>query len=138
MGGSLKTVLFSNKTTWISFKGINQKQFQLFLISILWRASVSTHEVYSKIYLSKPLREEIRVCLLEDKKIRSSLISIKISRLSDSTKNDFSLSTLIGVVNPNNKVLFIPYLDIFDIPEIVRLVVSGYRKYIKGQTRIKS
>jgi hypothetical protein len=176
---SLSSVNIDKTDTGISFKNINQKRFQLFVVSILWRAAVSTHEAYSKVYLPEPWKEEMRVSILENNKVRSSLIGIQLRRLSDAAKDGFSLASLkellispffrnhgnrfsfcfliegffvevfvpgleikrrssLGVVVPSKNILFVPYQDIFDIPELVQVMVSGYGKFVNGKTRIKS
>jgi len=37
-----------------------------------------------------------------------------------------------GVLSYNSNVIFAPYLDIFDVPEIKRVLIEGYAKYVEG------
>ncbi|WP_157726482.1 hypothetical protein [Imhoffiella purpurea] len=175
----LSSVRINKTDTGITFANINQKTLQLFLVSILWRAAASTHQAYEKVYLPEPWKEEIRISILENKKVRSSLVGIQLRRLSDPSKDGFSLASLkqllispffrnhgnrfsfcfliegffveifvpgiqakrrndLGIVAPNKSILFVPYQDIFDIPELVQIMVSGYGKFVDGKSRIKS
>lgn len=43
-----------------------------------------------------------------------------------------------GVISKGKSVLMIPYLDIFDIPEIEDSLVKGYGKYIDGEITFES
>lgn len=38
-----------------------------------------------------------------------------------------------GIINPLSKTITAPYLDIFDIPEVVDLLVAGYKKNLEGK-----
>lgn len=38
-----------------------------------------------------------------------------------------------GVVNPLNNIISAPYVNVFDIPEFVQVLVSGYRKNLEGK-----
>lgn len=40
-----------------------------------------------------------------------------------------------GVINPLNKAVVAPYLNIFDIPEILNLLVAGYKKNLEGKVK---
>jgi hypothetical protein len=40
-----------------------------------------------------------------------------------------------GIINPLNKMVAAPYLDIFDIPEVVSLLVAGYKKNLEGKVK---
>lgn len=95
---SLRSVSVQRTDEGIAFSSIDTVRLQLFVASIVWRAAVSTLAVYSKVYLPPIWEREIRDCLLNQKKIRSSLVSIKVSRLSDSTPNGFSLDSLKSLI----------------------------------------
>ena len=41
-----------------------------------------------------------------------------------------------GVINPLNKIIVAPYLNVFDIPEFVELLVAGYRKNLEGKVNV--
>lgn len=42
-----------------------------------------------------------------------------------------------GVIRNNKHDLFIPFLDVFDIPEFVEVAVSGYRKTVEGLSNVR-
>ena len=43
-----------------------------------------------------------------------------------------------GVINPLNKTIVAPYLNIFDIPEILNLLVVGYKKNQEGKVKFSN
>ena len=43
--------------------------------------------------------------------------------------------TAKGVINPLSKIIAAPYLNIFDIPEILNLLVAGYKKNLEGKVK---
>lgn len=43
-----------------------------------------------------------------------------------------------GLLSNNKNNLVVPYLNIFDIKEIVDLMIKGYDKHVKGNSKIKS
>jgi hypothetical protein len=75
----------------VVFNQFRYKEFYLFLISILWRASISSLQQYEHILLGKEINELLRVCLKENKiKINSSIkldqfIKISLIRIVDKT-----------------------------------------------------
>lgn len=40
-----------------------------------------------------------------------------------------------GVINPLSKIIAVPYLNIFDIPEVLNLLVVGYKKNLEGKVK---
>ncbi|TFF62664.1 MULTISPECIES: hypothetical protein [Comamonas] len=48
----------------------------------------------------------------------------------------FKKMSEFGVINPKNKILMIPYIDVFDIPEIVGALLMGYRKNKEGKVNL--
>lgn len=42
-----------------------------------------------------------------------------------------------GVIRNKKHDLFIPYLEVFDIPEFLEMAVSGYRKSVEGLSNVK-
>lgn len=176
---SLKSVKVSEHRYGISFQGIDLHRFNLFFTSIIWRAAISNHESYSQVILPERFNNEVRRCLLENKKNRSWLISIKISRLIDKNTGGYTMSALKefivspfirdqsrgfsfcflvegffievfvptlklrhrksqGTIHINKKTLFSPFLHIFHVPELIRVLSKGHKKhYIEGKTKIK-
>jgi hypothetical protein len=49
----------------------------------------------------------------------------------------FSERNKFGIIYPNRNGFMAPYLSIFDVPEIVGLLVAGYRKNDLGKIKIK-
>ena len=43
-----------------------------------------------------------------------------------------------GIIYPSNDGFMAPYLSIFDVPELVELLVAGFKKNAEGKVRIKS
>lgn len=174
----LKSVTVSKAKGGVSFSSVDAVKLQLFIVSMMWRAAVSSLPVYSKVYLPPMLENEIRSCLLRHQKVRPSLISIRISRLSDKTPNGFSLDTLRSliispffrnngknfsfcfliegffleifvpslklrersrpeVIKVSQRTVFANYLNIFDVPELAKLMVAGYGNYVEGRSKIE-
>lgn len=176
---ALNSVEISKNENGILFKNMLGVKFQLFLISIMWRAAVSSLEVYSKVELLPLWAEEIRNSLFNHRKIRTSLVDIKISRLHDKTKNGFTQKNLknilvspflrkhetnishcfllegffvefflpglkskeknkSGMIKPNKNILLIPYINIFNISEVVSLLAIALGKHFIGKSTIKN
>lgn len=91
------SVAVSRHENGIKINALDGVIFQLFFISILWRAAVSSLDVYSKVKLSHQA-EEIRRSLLDHKKISTSLVDLRISRLQDKTKNGYTLENLKNIL----------------------------------------
>lgn len=175
---SIKSVVVYKAETGVSFTSVDAIRFQLFIASIMWRAAVSSLPVYSKVCLPPPWEAEVRDCLLNRRKVRGSLMSVKISRLIDKSSGGFSFDVLkslvispyfriqrgcfsfcflvegffievfvpglkirernrLGMVRASQNTVFANYLDIFDVPELVKLLVSGYGKHVEGRSKIK-
>lgn len=174
---SLRSVSVRKTGQGVVFSSIDSDRLQLFVTSMMWRAAVSTLPVYSKVYLPPVWEGEIRNCLLKERKIRSSLVSIRVFRLSDKTPGGFSLESLKsvimspifrdhgrnvsfcfivegfllevfvpglklsernrpGVIKTSQRSLFAKYLDVFEVPELVELMVSGYGSHVEGRSGI--
>lgn len=75
----------------VVFENFRFKQFYLYLISIIWRASISKLARYSHVELGPQIENLLRHCLKENKiKIQTSLrldhfIKISLIRISDET-----------------------------------------------------
>jgi len=176
---ALNSVEITKHKNGITFKSLVGEKFQLFLVSIVWRAAVSSLEVYSKVELLPLWAEEIRTSLLNHRKIRTSLVDIRISRLHDKTKNGFTSENLknilvspffrkheknisycfllegffvefflpglnfiernkSGMIKPNKGILLIPYINIFNIPEVANLMATALGKHFNGKSTMKS
>lgn len=67
----------------VTFKNINYGEFKLFLTSVLWRASVSKQDVFSKVILHPSWAEEARLSLLNKKALPPLKLGCKLSKLND-------------------------------------------------------
>ena len=43
--------------------------------------------------------------------------------------------TAKGLINPLSKTIAVPYLNIFDIPEVLNIFVAGYKKNLDGKVK---
>lgn len=150
----------------------------MFLTSLIYRASVSTNQAYSKISLPAEIQEKARISVLEGNSLNFSILGCEMYRVYDPTKkNGFSREVLRNIVTSpfmrikNNRVknifvfegflfkyhvptlpfqnigrenvlkidktLIVPNINIFDVPELLQVMVLSYGKYIKGKSKIK-
>lgn len=94
--------LLRGKNSGISFHGygftlsktVEIWRFRLFLISILWRASISEHKSYGKVVLPNYIKDEIRNYLLTKKDIPDRLVTVCVRQIFDSETGKFSRSQL--------------------------------------------
>ena len=77
---SISSVKFHRHSNGITFSNLDSLRFHLFFVSIIWRASISTHSAYSRIALSR-LEPDLRGYLRSTKNCRPLLLGVKISRL---------------------------------------------------------
>ena len=61
----LKNERSSDGAEWISCNGVDYKKFKLFLLSILWRLSISNLESYGFVYLDE-YEDELRKMIIND------------------------------------------------------------------------
>lgn len=163
----------------IKFKNIETNILLGFFTSIFWRASNSTHDAYTNVKMPPNLNNDIRFLLFNNQSISSSVVTVKLSRLIDSTIEGAFTSTELkqivispfrrelgynkcsfcfifegflieiftpslkfgqrnkpGVLIKNRDELFVPFIEVFDIPEVKQLLVEGYRKYEEGEVTI--
>jgi len=79
----------------VRFLEIDCKKIYGFLISILWRSSISSHKSYSQVALGYVIEELMRECIINADFSAAGLPVIKISRLCDKSKgNSFSLDEI--------------------------------------------
>lgn len=83
----------------ITFRDIDTKKIQLFLLSIFWRAANSEHLAYKKIGIEEPWNNELRQYILENKPVPLNLVTVKLSYLThDGKRNDENKKALIGTI----------------------------------------
>jgi hypothetical protein len=44
--------------------------------------------------------------------------------------------TKAGVLRPTKSILLVPFINIFDIPELYKMMVNNYGKHVEGKSRI--
>lgn len=69
-----------------SIIGIDQYRLALYIVSIYWRAAQSTHPAYRQVSINEKLSEYLKKCILGKIQLDFTLISIKISKLIDRSK----------------------------------------------------
>ena len=74
----------------VTFSGIENDRIRMFFISILWRAVCSNHDSYSGAVLpyefcKNNTVEKLRLAIYENSDIPSNLVSVKLSRVIDSS-----------------------------------------------------
>jgi hypothetical protein len=70
----------------VCLEEMDSGRLRMFLLSVLWRMSTSTHTSYLNADLPSPIREELRVALLARKRYSGSRLQVSLERLHDSTK----------------------------------------------------
>ena len=70
----------------ITLLGIDCRRIRMFLLSLVWRISISSHDNYSNINLSYSLDEELRCALFSGQATPANRFTTKLSKLCDSTK----------------------------------------------------
>ncbi|MCO7227549.1 hypothetical protein [Pleionea sp. CnH1-48] len=167
----------------LSLRNINQHRLIMYFLSIYWRAANSAHPAYKNVLLAERESEFLRHAILNNSRVSSGKVSIKISRVLDLSKSKGFTSDAIkqlivspflrinenykenkvsvcfmfegffieiftkalsikerrihGVLSRTQTSLMVPYLNLFDIEEIVDLMVVGYGKHIDGNSRVK-
>lgn len=111
-----KGINVTRNEDFIKFDLIDSRKIRLFLLSIAWRVSRSSHPALREISIQLINLEKIRIALLKNTDTDSKVSSIKISRLVDSTENGFSLDQLKQIIispfkrrfeNRNQSICFI-------------------------------
>lgn len=96
-------------------KDIDYDKLKLFLLSVLWRASVSTHDFYARVNLG-PDEEKIRRLLQQRDPGTPDEYSVFLQRF------DYP-SSLVPIL--------CPLKELFDDVEMYQLVLNGFLVYIK-------
>lgn len=69
----------------VTFTGIDRRRLRMFMLSVLWRISMSSHPSYSNIHLPYQWEEELREALRAGKTVPSARYTVAVYRLRDST-----------------------------------------------------
>lgn len=82
----------------VTFTGLDRQRLRMFCLSVLWRVSVSHHDHYSNICLPHSLTRELHHALKQGLKVRNSIFTVAIYRLTDSNPEGFSYESLRSLV----------------------------------------
>lgn len=93
----------------IFINNFRYKKFYIFYLSILWRASVSTHPSFKSVSLDSSLEELIAGCILADK--------LKIGAGSSMSLDHFFKLSIVRLVDSSNNVA----------DSVIRSVISNFR-----------
>lgn len=180
--GKLCTVVRGERSVALSNieKSFGTSMLKVFFCSILWRSALSSHANYSRVKLTSQFAETLRNSILNKTDIKEKDFSVRLSRITDSTKGGFAHNDLKevitspffrkhpqtrqfsfcyilegffveifipglkhkslcspGVIRNKKNDLFIPFLEVFEIPEFLETAVSGYRKSVEGLSNVK-
>ena len=69
----------------VTFSGVNRQRLRMFVLSLLWRVSVSTHPAYSNIDLPCEWERELHAALQSRASVRSSVFTVGVYRLRESS-----------------------------------------------------
>lgn len=159
--GEQKRVKHQNKSEYLQIVDVDQKKLILFIISILWRAIESDHEVFKNLTdlnEAELIKENLRLCICENILPEQNLFTVRVSKLVtnieqlknlelkfitnwsfSADKRGFLRGLLIidgycfevffpiystnrlfgiGVLKENKRILKIPRIEAFSIPEL--------------------
>ena len=77
----------------LELQNVDSRRLRRFFLSVLWRASISKHEVYSQVVLPFSIENNLRESFLFNLPIPSSRLSVVLRRLKD-THNLFPKSNI--------------------------------------------
>jgi hypothetical protein len=103
----------------VTFRKIDRQRFRMFFLSLLWRASISHHENYRNIDLPHNWENELHAALQSASKVRSSVFTVAIYRLRDSTAGGFSVDGLRSLIAA-------PFGRAFDRSISICFVIYGF------------
>ena len=101
-----------------TIKDFDYKLLKLFFISMLWRASITSHECFERISTG-PFEEKLRSLILSN---------------NPGDEDDFSV-ILAKFSNPDLKFILDPHQDRFDHINYCRFYLTGFVAYIKVDKR---
>ncbi len=86
---------FIKESTVLCIDGVNYHKFKLFLLSILWRSSISSRPFFKNVNLG-PYEEKIRLMILNDDADDKFTIPCFLSHLSKDVNNNIIASPLVS------------------------------------------
>ena len=111
-------ILVNNRKVAYKIETFDYEKLKLFFISLIWRASISTHSFYKRIKLGQ----------------YQDVIKKMISNADPGTDNQFQV-VLAKFSDPNIKSILDPHMDSFDHVNFVRVYLTGFVAYIKVDKR---
>jgi len=124
----------------IRCKNIDYKQFKLFLQSLVWRASVSTHELFENFKLSNQQEEQLRSSLINSTPLDEDDFACLILTHHDIENAETDL-VFINPTKPKkpsffiNQFIYLFHLDKADADETVREIALN-KKNEMGVTKL--
>jgi hypothetical protein len=160
----------------VELLNIDRRRLRMFILSVLWRISVSSHPNYSNIDLPHEFEEELRAALAGERPFPASRYTVSMWKMRDSTPiggfsnedlrqfiaSPFGRSygqfisvcfPLLGffievffprvpakyakarsVLHGRSTVVSVPYIEVLDIPEIMRILVSALKKHLAAKS----
>lgn len=83
----------------VTFTGIDKNRFRMFILSTIWRISISPHKCYGNIELPNELEEELKNGIVTQRQAKKSLFHVALYRMTDSSGvQGFSNEELRGLV----------------------------------------
>ena len=83
----------------VTFTGIDRRRLRMFILSVLWRISISSHPSYSNIDLPYHWEDELRQALRIGKPVPSACFTVTVYKVRDSTNpGGFSNENLQGLI----------------------------------------
>lgn len=89
---------------YLSIKNVNQKRLLMYVISIFWRAAVSSHKVFKNVQIPSEINEYLKRCILGKINIDTKLFAVRITKLMDPSNylSDVILQGIITNLMPRN------------------------------------
>lgn len=157
----------------IEFQRINRKGLRLFILSVIWRVSISNHPGYGNVNLPAPFEEILRRYMLDPSIENESDFAVSVCRIRDTKLETWSMKECRGImllpigrrwthgisimfvamgfefqvflvtpprsVRNKNGFLFgrnprfiAPYIEITEIPEMVKILSDNHSKHRQG------
>jgi hypothetical protein len=87
--------IFNKTEHGLTFSGVNLHIFNMFFLSIFWRAANSGHKAYKNVVMLDKDNEFLREALFHNRPVPISRFSVKIERLIDrTTQGGFTMESL--------------------------------------------
>lgn len=88
----------TNHANGVTLTGVDLDRFHRFFVSIFWKAAQSQHYAYTGVFIAKEQNEEFRAAIRDNLNLRGSLVSVRVSKLTDDTPNGFTDDDLKDII----------------------------------------